>query len=553
MPQDNWGRGRVVCCAGEVVYGHDVDRGGNLFVATDRLGGRLLKINRRFVEIASVAITPPIVQVRTDNQGNVYAARSIGGAGNAGTIQRFDNNLSPLGSVSIPAPSFQSFEILNSGEYVVKQDFAPFSLAVFNSSGSIVRTIGTVACSDLATFGNLCVLYDLEVLSTGEIAFAEANRGWVNLFAANGSFIARTTIPAGGTTTSVTAMPAGNLMVVTDSNSGIYQAVVIPDARVGSTPIANVSFNGVYPAGFLQSPLNFPSIRVRASPSGDFFLGLQGTAPYVGITYMPSGFRSLGSLFGSSPLLDRPAIPQPRIISTTRQPSSTIINLAFTIDDEDDSTVDARILGFRQGVVSLANALRLTALINGTTSQLGPNTPTGVLRNVAWDAAIDLGTSQPIVQASFQVFAKDGRGLIDLDFVAIPAGIPQASDPVLVVTRTPITDEQLLDAWLWLVASNDPRITFENGEVRAAGGAFGGQLLATGTVTTTVGRGFLFGILGLREATTAERTRAREASTPGIVNQFPPRNGMPFQAVPSKVNQFGIDTGASAGYWVVLP
>jgi len=92
------------------------------------------------------------------------------------------------------------------------------------------------------------------------------------------------------------------------------------------------------------------------------------------------------------------------------------------------------------------------------------------------------------------------------------------------------------------------------GEAAAAGSfAFTapGQSYASGTSTTPAGRAYLFGKLGLREATAEEVKRAKEAGTPGVINQWDPKNRRvgPDER-PAKVNSYGFDTGAD-GYWVV--
>jgi hypothetical protein len=61
---------------------------------------------------------------------------------------------------------------------------------------------------------------------------------------------------------------------------------------------------------------------------------------------------------------------------------------------------------------------------------------------------------------------------------------------------------------------------------------------------------FLFQKMGLRGATAAEVTRAKEAGTPGVVNQWDPKLRVGPDERPAKINAYGFDTG-SDGYWVV--
>jgi hypothetical protein len=70
-------------------------------------------------------------------------------------------------------------------------------------------------------------------------------------------------------------------------------------------------------------------------------------------------------------------------------------------------------------------------------------------------------------------------------------------------------------------------------------------------ITTAAGRAYLLNLLNLREASPAEVARAKEAGTPGGVNLFDPVLQLQPGNRPEKVNEYGFDTGASEGFWVV--
>ena len=83
------------------------------------------------------------------------------------------------------------------------------------------------------------------------------------------------------------------------------------------------------------------------------------------------------------------------------------------------------------------------------------------------------------------------------------------------------------------------------------GVGYSGNPYAQGTTTTASGRTYLLNLLNLREASTAEVQRAKEAGTPGGVNLFDPVLQLQPGNRPEKVNEYGFDTGASEGFWVV--
>jgi len=76
-------------------------------------------------------------------------------------------------------------------------------------------------------------------------------------------------------------------------------------------------------------------------------------------------------------------------------------------------------------------------------------------------------------------------------------------------------------------------------------------IFASAGSTTTNGRKYLFDKMNLRQATTAEVTRAKQAATPGSTNTFTPDFKVGPGERPVKVNEYGFDTGATSGYWVV--
>lgn len=78
----------------------------------------------------------------------------------------------------------------------------------------------------------------------------------------------------------------------------------------------------------------------------------------------------------------------------------------------------------------------------------------------------------------------------------------------------------------------------------------GAGVYASDGGTTDTGIAYLLNKMNLRVATSAERTRALEATTPGAVNEFTPDFRVQPIGNPEKVNEFGIET-TRTGTWVV--
>ena len=52
-------------------------------------------------------------------------------------------------------------------------------------------------------------------------------------------------------------------------------------------------------------------------------------------------------------------------------------------------------------------------------------------------------------------------------------------------------------------------------------------------------------------ATSAEVTKAREAATPGAVNNWTASNQVKPRNLPGKVNEYGFDVSTTSGFWVI--
>jgi hypothetical protein len=68
---------------------------------------------------------------------------------------------------------------------------------------------------------------------------------------------------------------------------------------------------------------------------------------------------------------------------------------------------------------------------------------------------------------------------------------------------------------------------------------------------TNSGRYYLMKKLGYRFATSAEITKAREAATPGAVNNWTANNQVKPRNLPGSVNEYGFDVSTTSGFWVI--
>jgi sugar lactone lactonase YvrE len=160
------------------------------------------------------------------------------------------------------------------------------------------------------------------------------------------------------------------------------------------------------------------------------------------------------------------AIPLPAILSQGRRPGSSLVDVEYRVKDADDATVQTAALAFKNGGNSLSDVIPITSLAEGTGNKLGSNIATGQTHRFTWNVAGDWNTDFAEVQ--LEVLAKDNRGLINLDFLRIPAG---GGNPELKISRSPVNDDDFLSVWYWLLATGDSDVRLDNGQVLALDGS----------------------------------------------------------------------------------
>jgi len=254
-------------------------------------------------------------------------------------------------------------------------------------------------------------------------------------------------------------------------------------------------------------------------------------------------FRTLGS-----PQVYTNCAPKAEVSLLTQTPGTGILDIDYIVTDNDTPAVTAYPLVFTNATPSLASCLPMHTLVDGTEANVGTNVTVGVTNRISWNVGADWDVDYGDIRIA--ILAKDDRKLLDIHWLHMPA---VDGNPALTINRYPITENDLLNLWFWVIASGNTAVSLADGEVRGtAGSGYDGELLADDGGTETRGREFLFDLLGISEATTDELLQAREASTPGSITKWDPRYKLPT-GVPRKVNEFGFDTGSTDadGWWVV--
>lgn len=233
-------------------------------------------------------------------------------------------------------------------------------------------------------------------------------------------------------------------------------------------------------------------------------------------------------------------LPLPAVFRTQQRAGTTLLDIDFRVTDADSPIVGAYPLAFADGVKDLAHVIPVATLVEGTAAHVGTNVTTGADHRLSWNAAADWSVN--FGNVTVEILANDGRNLLGIELITIPAS---GGDPELTISRSLYTDVDFLNLWFWMLAKRDPSVTLVSGELKAVGGTYDGQVLASGTATTAAGLGFLCGLLNVREATTDEYNRARFGETPDLLNTWTPRFSIGPGDYPGSINAYGYD----ARYW----
>jgi sugar lactone lactonase YvrE len=213
------------------------------------------------------------------------------------------------------------------------------------------------------------------------------------------------------------------------------------------------------------------------------------------------------------------ALPQPAVLKVSQQAGSSVVDVDFTITDNDSAAVETAMVTFVGGSRTWSTLVLPKTFPTSTSGILGTGVPTGVPLRASWNAAPDM-PGQNFTSLAFEILAKDDRDYVGVHYVTIPA---DGSNPAaLKISNSPVADADLWDLWLWLLAKGDTRLVVSSGKVMlttegqtfisGAPALLSGTSVANtvhnGTVTTTQGRQFAYKLLNCRPITAPEKVRA---------------------------------------------
>ena len=381
----------------------------------------------------------------------------------------------------------------NGNLYVADKD--NHRVQVLDKNGTFIKKFGENGTAP----GQFSQPRDLIFLPDGRLIVGDSN--YLNYFDSNGTFITRTN--SSSAKQYVSLAPDGSIWSyqrLRDSEGSqiVYQSTVSNGSRTAFTPEGDL----------IESGNNKLRLWKRA-------------------------YRTKG-------LVNRNVIPQPAIRGVTQRAGTNVLDLDFEIVDPDDSNATI-------GIIAYAGSDKLVpqTWVDGTANKIGTPITTNQVHRVSWDVKQDWTTNTGTIK--FEILCQDGRTnkLVDLHFLTLPF-----SDGNLTISRSPLKDSDFQSYAKFLLAKGDA--TFESNSSLAVTYA-GNQVLTSAWGVTAAGRSALLNAFGsgYRWATTAEVTKAREAATPGAVNNWTASVQVKPRNLPGKVNEYGFDVSTTSGYWVV--
>lgn len=240
------------------------------------------------------------------------------------------------------------------------------------------------------------------------------------------------------------------------------------------------------------------------------------------------------------------AVPHPAIRGISQRAGTNIIDLDFEIIDVDDANATVGILAAVNGQFdNPSNWILPTTWVDGTEAKIGSPIPTNTIHRVSWNVKGDW--LEQTGSLNFEVLAQDARRSqpVDLHFLELPL-----TDGTLTISRSPVKDSGMITFFKHQLTMGLSGLNLINAAIVDENGI---ELVSSNLQVTKTGRDYFIETTGHRWAKMVETSLAREAATPGGVNQWTATNQVKPRNLPNQVNEYGFDVGnhGNRAWWVV--
>jgi len=318
---------------------------------------------------------------------------------------------------------------VSQGGEVYVADSLNHRIQVFDLNGAFRRKWGTFGNQD----GQLNRPWGMDLDDDGSVVVADYNNNRAVVFDANGTFLRKWTVNGRGH--QVTTLNNG--LILFGGGGGSYSNTHLKLYEKDGTLVKEWNPGYGYP-----SP-------VVCLPDGTLMMSHRGKDTLQ--FYRPT-YRTVRP--GQSK-----EIPFPEVISAAQRPGTNYLDLTYRINDADSPNVKAALLAFADGGNDLSKVIVPKTFVGDVTGKLDDNVSTGQTHTVTWNAGADWNIGFGEVEVA--VLAQDDRDLLNVHFLNLPA--TDANSTQLKISRSPVTDDDLLKIWYWLLASGHSGVELTGG------------------------------------------------------------------------------------------
>jgi hypothetical protein len=343
-------------------------------------------------------------------------------------------------------------------------DTSQHRIQIFERNGTFVRKFGTSGSAD----GQFNQPYGVVVSDDLEIFVVERYNHRVQVFDSNGTFLRK--FGSSGTLEGQMNQPhdiafsdQGNVMV-----ADFYNRRVVHFSKAGEF-IKHDSFNN-HPETISNLRHGLTAVT-RGSQmfilddDGDVIKSwsrpgqtaihdvlADGTIVWVNYNYSKIEFYKPTYRTVRPPLSKE--VPLPEVISVVQPNNTNHLEVTYRINDADSSFVNAKMLGFIDGGNDLSQVIVPKTFVGAIAGKLDDNVSTNQTHTVTWNVGADWSVGFGELEVA--ILAKDDRDLLNIHFLTLPANSTNSAE--LQISRSPLTDTDLLNVWYWLLATGDTGI-----------------------------------------------------------------------------------------------
>ena len=512
--QDNWyiaWEASVPECTG-VAYHVDSSTGvGQIYVTSPSSDDvKVYDLNGSFdrtITIASTRSNP--YDLVLDEEGTIYIAEynAVTCLENDGTFKwRTGKNasVSSSGSNGSGDGEFNNARGITIGPdgnlYV--GDWSNHRVQIFDKNGTFIRKFGENGSAP----GQLEYPYDIACLPDGRIVVGDNN--YLHYFQPDGTFLKR------------------------KNSLEKYVSVGADGTLFSNKRLCDSEGNHIMALNDFDDNTN-----TCFTPEGDLVESYHGK-----LRLWKRAFRTKG-------LPERNIIAQPAIREVSQRAGTNIIDIKVEIIDSDDDNVTIGVLAAIDGEFNNPNKWIIPqAWVEYSEEKIGTPISTNVVHTFSWDVKQDW--AEPTGSLEFEVFSQTGSRTkpIDVHYLTLPLG-----DGNLTISRSPIKDAEMVNYLKYLLVSGQGGLSLSAGKIVDGNGVALVEVSGNTLQATAEGRALFMDALGHRWAKLLEVTMAREAATPGTINQWSANRQVEPRNLPNQVNEYGFDVGShgSRAWWVV--